>query len=83
MTKQGCHGMEWRQVTLEWADELTCIYLDVALYIMCLFLSSVNGTFHRCYRNTSIALFLCINVNMTDQSMVFLLTIRQFYYLFL
>ena len=71
--------MEWRQVTLEWAEELMCLYFNVALYVICLFLSSVNGTFHRCYRNMSVALFLYINViYMTDQSMVFSLQLCDF-----
>ena len=28
--------MEWRQVTLEWA-ELTCLYFNVAHFVMCFF----------------------------------------------
>ena len=63
--------MEWRQVAFEWA-ELTCLYFYVAHYVMCFFVFfssvktviclSVNGTFHMCYRNVSVALLLWINV---------------------
>ena len=29
--------MEWRQVALEWVEELTFLYFDVALNVMYLF----------------------------------------------
>ena len=29
--------MEWRQVALEWTEELTCLYFDVVLSMPCVF----------------------------------------------